>query len=112
FERFDYLAHIFFKNLYNAFHLPATLFVNPEWVGEVMQGNQRSNAALHHTACHHAVVIERIFIPAVRLRLNAAPFHREAVRILMRFGSAVHIFLPASTPPVASQPGLILQSAL
>src|SRR5687768_9826528 len=68
-----------------------------------MQCNHRRNAAFTQPAQHSAISFQRILIPAIRRGLNAAPFHRKTVRVLSTFCGAVEVFLPAASPPIASQ---------
>ena len=83
--------------------LPAALFSQPKRIGEMMQCDHRRQAALTQAAQHEAIFLERLFIPFVGRGLDAAPFDREAMRVLVCFDSAVKVFAPAPAPPIAGQ---------
>src|SRR5688572_20641423 len=74
----------------------------------MVQRNDRCEAAFTHTAQHISISFQRLFVPGIRRGLNAAPFHRQAVRVLPSFRGAVEVFLPAAAPPVAGQASLPL----
>ena len=69
-----------------------------------MQGDQGRHAALFQSTQHGPVAFQRVFIPAVGFGLDAAPFHRKAMRVLPILSGAVKVLAPASTaPPIAGQ---------
>ncbi len=103
-ERIHCFAHEFFEQGYNILMLPAAFFIQPERIGEMVQGDHRRHAALFQAAQHGAIAFQCVFVPALRFGLDAAPFYRKAVRVLTALGGAVEILAPASAaPPIAGQ---------
>src|SRR5690349_21316027 len=82
---------------------PAVHFIEPERVREMMECDHRRHAAFTQLAQRVTVMLQRILVPCIRRRLDAAPFHRHAMSGLPRLCGAVEVLLPAPTPPIAGQ---------
>jgi hypothetical protein len=72
----------------------------------MMQRDHGSDAALPQSAQHGAITFQRVLIPRIGRRLDPAPLHRHAMRVLSAFGGAVEVLFPAPAPPVTRQTGL------
>ncbi len=68
-----------------------------------MQRDHGRDAALTQSAQHGPVTLQGIFVPRIRRRLDAAPLHRHAVRVLSTLRGAVEVLFPASAPPIRCQ---------
>jgi len=84
--------------------LPCAFFGQPQRVGEMVQGDHGSHAVTVHPAQHLRVFCQCFIIPAVRFRLDAAPFYREAVGVLSTVARPFQVFQPAAAPPITGQP--------
>jgi hypothetical protein len=78
----------------------------------VVQRHHGGHAALLEAAQHGAVFFQRVFVPLVGLRLDAAPLDGDTLRVLVTFGGAVEVLPPAPAPPIAGQPRLAVGVAL
>src|SRR5690349_15574246 len=103
FQRFYRFADKLFEKRDRFCPFPSTRFIEPQWIGKMMQRDHRSQAALAQSTQHGAVTVQGVFIPGIRRWLDAAPLHRHAMGVLTGFGGAVEILFPAASPPVASQ---------
>src|SRR6185503_16867496 len=69
----------------------------------MMQRDHGRDASFVQPTQHGAVALQRVLVPAVGRRLDAAPFYRKAMGVLSALCGAVEVLLPASAPPIASQ---------
>src|SRR5687768_7228064 len=69
----------------------------------MVERDHRGHAAIAQSAQHGTITLQRVLVPGIGCRLDAAPLHRHAMRVLSTFGGAVEVFFPAAAPPVAGQ---------
>ena len=92
--------------------------LEPERVGEVVQGDEHADAAGGEAVEQVAVVVERGLVPAPFFRLDPAPLDGHAVALVAERGQQVHVLAVAAVvvtgparglahPALAVRPGTI-----
>src|SRR5215470_1467740 len=76
-QRGDTLLRVALEQRHRSGQLECASFLKPEWVGEMMQGNERPYAALAQGRKHLAVTLERVFVPLAFTGLDPAPLQRQ-----------------------------------
>jgi len=85
---------------------PTADFREPARVSVVVQTHHGGYSALLQTDQHLTVTVQRGFIPALRLWLQARPLNRKPQRFVVAFLRAVKILAPAPRPPFAGPSGI------
>src|SRR6267378_2365677 len=83
-----------------------SLFLKPTRIREMVQADDGTNSTLHESIQQLTVALQSRWIPSIRFRLNATPFHRKPQSIDAHLACQIEVTFRVG-PPIAGHPRTI-----